>query len=210
MSSQNISITLNKRDIVGKGLNKLKATGQVPAVIHRPGKDSVNVSASFIDMVKVYKAAGTHNPVTVTLDKETMLTMIKEVDVEASKNVLRHVVFGTINQNETIETEVSIVFEGDAPAAKLGLVVNKQLDTIKIEALPKDLPDTIVVNIESLTEVGDKIMVSDIKAPSGVTILTEQEHPVATVEEKQIIEEEPEAVVEEVAPEATTEETKAE
>lgn len=210
MSSQNISITLNKRDIVGKGLNKLKATGQVPAVIHRPGKDSVHVSASFIDMVKVYKQAGTHNPVTVTLDGESMLTMIKDVDIEASKHVLRHVVFGTINQNETVETEVAIVLEGDAPAAKLGLVVNKQLDHIKIEALPMDLPDNIVVNIESLTEVGDKITVADIQVPKGVTILTEQEHPIASVEEKQIIEEEPEVVEEEVATEATEEEPTAE
>lgn len=208
MSSQNISITLQKRDVVGKGLNKLKAEGFIPAVIHRPGDTSVNVSAPAVDMQKVYRDAGTHNPVTVTLDGKTMLTMIKEVDIESSKRTLRHIVFGVINQNEAVETEVEIELEGDAPAAKIGLIINQQLHTVKIEALPKDLPDTITVSIDTLAQAGDRLTVADIKAPKGVTILSDAEHPVVTVEEKQIVEEEPEAEAE-TAPTAEATDTPA-
>ena len=49
-----------------------------------------------------------------------------------------------------------------------------------------------------LVEIGDKVFVSDIKVPAGVTILTEMEHPIATVEETkaQISEETEEDAVE--------------
>lgn len=204
MSSQDISVSLENRSQVGKGLNKLKAQGIVPAVIHNPGNDSIIVSGSYVDLVKVYNQAGKRQPVNVKLGDTTYLTIIKDADFDPKKNKLRHMVFGIIKQNEKVETEVEIILEGDSPAAKLGLVLNQQLDDIKLEAFPRDLPDSITVNIESLKEVGDRITVADIVVPNGVTILTEPEHPVVTVEEKQLIVEEPPE-----EPEATATETEA-
>lgn len=195
MSNQEITVSLDLRTQIGKGLNKLKNEGIVPAVIHNHGKESIIVSGTFVDLVKVYNEAGKHHPVNVKIGNDNYLTIIKEADFDPKKNKLRHVVFSMINQNEKVETEVEIVLEGDAPAAKIGLVVNQMLDVVKIEALPRDLPDTIIVNIESLVAVGDRIVISDVKAPNGVTILTDPEHPVVAVEEKVVIEEEPEAEV---------------
>ena len=51
-----------------------------------------------------------------------------------------------------------------------------------IEALPKDLIDSLEVSGENLNEVGDKLHVSDLKAPEGVTILNEPEQTIAIVE----------------------------
>jgi len=45
----------------------------------------------------------------------------------------------------------------EIPAEKISLVVITQLDAITVEALPKDLPDEIVVDASSLAEVGDKV-----------------------------------------------------
>lgn len=183
MSKDTIEVELKQRDIIGKGLGKLRTMGQVPGVIHNHGKESRVVMAPYVDMVKVYQRAGKHTPLELTVGKDKYFAIIKDVDFEPKKHQLRHVVFNSIKQNEKVHTEVPIHLEGEIPAEKAGLMVITQLDTINIEALPKDLVDELSVDATSLIEIGNKITVADIEAPKGVTILTEAEHPIATVEE---------------------------
>jgi large subunit ribosomal protein L25 len=185
LSQDTITLTLEKRDVVGKGLNKLRREGQVPAVIHNHGKESVVVSGPFIDVLKVYQLAGKHHPVTLKVDDKQYMALIKSVDFEPKKNKLRHVVFNAIKQDEKQKTEVPVKFVENAeiPAEKTGLMVIRQLETVEIEALPKDLIDELIVDPSGLTAIGDRITVADIKVPEGITILTEAEHPIATVEE---------------------------
>lgn len=85
--------------------------------------------------------------------------------------------------DEKVETEVPVHLVGEIPAERASLLVIRQLDHVVIEALPKDLIDSLEVDASKLVEIGDKIFVSDIVVPAGVTILTELEHPIATVEE---------------------------
>jgi large subunit ribosomal protein L25 len=49
--------------------------------------------------------------------------------------------------------------------------------------LPRNLPDELVVSADSLVELHDKITVADLVVPEGVTIITDPEHPIATVAE---------------------------
>lgn len=181
--SGDISLTVQNREVVGKGLQHLRHDGLVPAVIHDHGKDSIHVQGSYLDMYRVYQQAGKHHPVHVTVGGKKYLALIRDANFEPRKNTLRHLVFNAIEQNKPVETEVPLIFEGDAEAEKAGLMVLRQLDNVEVKALPKDLPDQIVIDISGLAELGDKLHVSDLKAPDGVEILTEAEHPVAMVDE---------------------------
>lgn len=212
MSDQEVTLDLKKREIIRKGLNKLKKDGQLPAVIQNEGKESIIVSANTIDIQKVYKQVGKRHPVSVKVDNKEYLTIIKEVDFDPKKHQMRHVVFSTIKQDEKVETEVPVELVGDAPAAKLGLIIEQHLDDVQIEAFPKDLPDQVTVSIEGLEKIGDKITVADIIIPKGVTILTEPEHSIAVVEEHIVKEEETPAEEEpvEAATESAESETPAE
>lgn len=192
VSSQEISLVLENRETVGKGLNRLKAEGKVPGVIHRPGKDSLVVVGNFVDITKAYKQAGKHHVIAVTVGTDKMLTIVKEIDYEPTKNNIRHIVLGTVKQNEKITTEVPIELVGEAPALKVALTLRQAMDTIEISALPKDLPDSIKVPVDALAEVGDKVTVADIKVPSGITLEADPEHPVVIVDAPHVQAEEPE------------------
>jgi large subunit ribosomal protein L25 len=97
---------------------------------------------------------------------------------------MRHVVFQAIKQNEAVEAEIPVVFKEDAeiPAEKLSLMVLKQLDHVQVKALPKDLPDELVVDPSSLAEVGDSLSVADLVLPAGVTLLSDPDAQIAVVE----------------------------
>ncbi len=183
MSDVDAPVKLEQRTVVGKGLNRLRHDGVVPAVIHNHGETSIHVMAPERELVKVYQSAGKHHPLNLEVGNDKYLALIKDAHFDPVKRRLQHVVFQAIRQNEKVEAEVPIRIEGDIPAEKVGLLVLHQLDTVEIEAFPRDLPDEFVVSAETLAELHDKITVSDLDIPSGVTILTDADHPIATVVE---------------------------
>lgn len=185
MSKDEITLTLEPRTVVGKQVRQLRRDGLVPAVIHDHGKDSVHVMAPYTAISKAYSAAGKHHPVSLSVGSQKYMALIKQVDLEPRKQNLRHVVFNAIKADEKQQTEVPVHFLEDVeiPAEKAGLMVIRNLDAVEIEALPKDLVDSLNVDPSVLAEIGDKITVADIKTPANIVILTEAEHPIATVEE---------------------------
>ncbi len=184
MSADKIAVELQPREHVGKGLAALRSTGVVPAVIHNHGKESIHAQGVTTELLKVYSAAGKHHPVEVSVGGKQHLALIKDVDFEPTKHRMRHVVFQAIKQNEAVEAEIPVNFTEDVeiPAEKKSLLVLKQLDTVQIKALPRDLPDELTVDPSSLVEVGDSLSVADIVLPTGVTLLTDTENQIAIVE----------------------------
>ena len=189
-------LKLEERTTVRKGLNNLRREGMVPAVIHNHGQASVLVVAPEAELGKLYQAAGKHHPLNLKVGNDSYLALIKDVDINPVKRRMRHVVFQAIRQDEAVEAEIPLHWEGEVPAEKIGLEVQRQLDTVEVEALPKDLPDQLIVDATMLAELGDKITVGDLKVPAGVTVITDPERPIATVvEPKEQVIEEPEAEV---------------
>ena len=183
MTSANIVLNLEERTVLGKGLKGLRKDGRVPAVLHNHGKESVHVTVDFIAITKAYAQAGKHHPVDLTIGTTKQLAIIKDVDFEPAKHLVRHVVFQSLKQNEKTTAEIPVVLVGDEiPAQKKSLLILTQLDVVEVEALPRDLPDQLTVDATTLSEVGDKLHVSDITAPKGVVILTDGETQIATVE----------------------------
>jgi len=194
MADIDAPVKLEQRAVLGKGLGRLRQDGVVPAVIHNHGEASIHVMGPEAQLVKVYHAAGKHHPLNLEVGNDKYLALIKDAHFDPVKRRLQHVVFQAIKQNETVEAEVPIRIEGDAPAEKVGLIILHQLDAVEIEALPRNLPDELVVSAEGLVELHDKIIVADLQIPSGVTVLTDAEHPIATVaESRAMVAEEAEA-----------------
>lgn len=181
MSNDGITLTLQKRNVKGKQVRALRRDSIIPAVIHNHGNDSIIVEAPLLDITKAYLSAGKHHTIDLLVGSEKYLAIIKSVDLDPRKNTLRHVVFDSLHQNEKVKTEVPIHLEGDSVAEKTGLMILPQLEVLEVEATPRNLPDKITVNIENLSEIGDKILVSDLKVPPEVKVLTDIDHPVVSV-----------------------------
>ncbi|MGA3150381.1 MAG: 50S ribosomal protein L25 [Candidatus Saccharimonadales bacterium] len=189
-------LKLQERTVIGKRLGSLRHEGLIPAVIHNHGQPSIHVAVAEREMVRVYQEAGKHHPLNLSVGSQNFLALIKDVHINPLKRRMQHVVFQAVKRDEKVEAEVPIHIEGEIPAEKIGLVVLHQLDTVEVEALPKDLPNEFIVDGNKLAELHDKITVADLVVPSDVIILTDPEHPIASVVETkaQISEEIEEAV----------------
>lgn len=190
--SDEISLKLEERTVMGKAVKKLRREGQVPAVIHDHGKPSVHVMASYLDMYKAYQKAGKHHPVELKVGNKAYTALIKTAEFEPRKNRLNHIVFGAVKADEKVEAEVPIRPRFDAeneasPAERAGLMVLSNLETVEVEAVPSKLPDFLEYDAEKLVDVGDHATVADLVVPDGVVVLTEPEHAIATVYEPSAI-----------------------
>jgi large subunit ribosomal protein L25 len=183
---EEVMLEVKKREVVGKAVKRLRKEGLVPAVIHDHGKESVHVEGVYLDVLKAYQKAGKHHPVNLTAGDHKYTVLIKSVDIDPRKHLLRHVVFNAVKANEKVNAEIPVRIrysEGNesTPAERAGLVVLTQLDAVEVEALARELPDFLEFDGEKLVEVGDSLTVADIIVPGTVTVKTDPAHPLATV-----------------------------
>ncbi len=176
-----LTLTAEKRKS-GKGLDVLRKGGKIPAVFYGAGKESTPISVSLIDFKKVWKEAGESTLVALDFDGEKINTLIHEMVLDPVAHTPSHIDFIVIDMKKKTRVHVPIEFSGEAPAVKNGLgTLAKTLHEIEVEALPSDLPHTIVVDISTLTELDSQIHVSDIKAPTDVLFITEGDEVVASI-----------------------------
>lgn len=189
---EELVLTLDKRDVTGKQVKKLRAEGLVPAVIHDHGKPSVVVMGQFMELTKAYQRAGKHHPISLRANGKHYTALIKSADVDPKKHTLRHLVFNAVKANEKVQAQipVRIVFdEGNeaTPAERNSLIVLHQTEAIEVEALPKNLPEALEFNGEKLIEAGDTATVADLIVPEGVEVKAEPTQVLSTVFEPSVL-----------------------
>lgn len=179
-----------KRDIK-ENLNNLRKEGFIPAVVYGPKQEALSIKINTIAFLKAYRDAGESTVVELSVDGDKHEVLIQEVDREAIKGSVLHADFYAIEKGKKVSVHVPLEFVGEAPAEKLGGVVVKVMHEIEVEAMPKDLPHEIEVSIESLVDMDSQIHASDLKMPTGVTLLTEPEEVIVLIQAQREEEEEP-------------------
>jgi large subunit ribosomal protein L25 len=189
--SESIVLVAQKREVAGKKVQALRRDGLIPATVYEKGKESFNVQVEYNPLVKVYSAVGMGQPIMLEIGTKKYLTMVKDIHRDPAKNTIMHVAFHAVNANEPVEAEVSVHIEGEVPAEKLGNFIVRPNDTVTVSALPTDLPEYISVSADKLEQPGDHLTVADLVVPKELTILSEPDTVLATVEEPRKVEEEP-------------------
>jgi large subunit ribosomal protein L25 len=98
--------------------------------------------------------------------------VVRDMHRHPYKPVIMHVDFMRVSADELLTISVPLHFIGaeNSPAGKMsGVVIQHHLTEVEIEALPKDLPEFLSIDMSEM-KVGDAIMLSQIILPEGVTI----------------------------------------
>jgi large subunit ribosomal protein L25 len=166
----------------GVKLENLRKGGEIPAVFYGAGKESTSVVVSIVDFKKVWRDAGESSAVVLKAEGGDVDVLIHEVQVDPVNGEPIHVDFLAIDMKKKIKVNVPLEFEGVAGAVKSGIGnLVKVLHEIEIEALPKDLPHNLVVDISTLNTLEDVVTVGDIKLPAGVEAITPATEVVASI-----------------------------
>ena len=170
------TIIAELREDVGKGASRrLRHEGRVPAILYGGHKDPVNLS---LDHTVLLHEAGHEAFYSSILELEvdgkgTQRVVVRDLHRHPFKLQIMHVDFLRVSETETLRLTVPIHFTGEkqSPAGKAsGVVIQHQVTEVEIQALPKDLPEFLEVDLSKM-EPGDSVWLSEIVLPEGVKIV---------------------------------------
>ena len=177
-----VKLQAERRDGAGTGVaRKLRAAGRVPGVLYGHGQETVPLSVDARELTHLFHRAASANVlVDLVVDGTAHLSIAREVQRDHVHSRVLHVDFLAVRRDETSTVDVDVVEVGEAAGVKAGGVVEHHLRQVHVEAFPQDVPEHLEVDISAL-EIGDMIHVSDLVAPTGVTILSNPEDAVLSV-----------------------------
>jgi large subunit ribosomal protein L25 len=194
-----MELFVQKREIVGKKVKGLRKQGLIPAELYGHNIENTHLSVQAKDFLKIFKEAGESTIINLNLENKKLPVLIHDVSTDPVNDQILHIDFYQVKMDEKITASIPLEFIGEAPAVKeKGGILIKAMHEIEVEALPADLPHSIKVNLNILSEIGKSIYVKDLEVPKGVKILVEPETVVATATEpaKEEVEEKPISVEE--------------
>ena len=109
------------------------------------------------------------------------LALVQEVQHHPLNANVLHVDFHEVSENEKVVVMVPVETVGEAAGVKnSGGVLEHVLFKLKLRALPKDLPEQLIIDVTQL-ELGRAIHLGEVKVAPGVEVLGDKNIPVVAV-----------------------------
>ena len=195
------TLTATKRSKADK-LAVIRSNGMIPAVVYGVRVENTTISVPAVNFEKILKVAGESSTIVLEISGDATSkvapqkvdVLIHDMQVDPIKGFPVHIDFLAIDMNKPVEVSIPIEWIGLAPAEKdsLGVLV-KVLHEVEIEALPKDLPHDVTVDVSVLLALDDQIHVKDLILPKGVIMKTSGDEVVALIVaiKEEVVEEAP-------------------
>lgn len=184
------SITAKARETMGRKTEALRVEGQIPAVLYGFEVEPTNIALDRSELERLYTKAGVSTVVTLDVDGTAHNVLIQDIQRDPLTEYITHADFRRVNMNEKVNTSVRLTLVGVSPAVKdLSGTLVQAIEEVEVEALPGALVREFELDIAKLATFEDVLHVSDIAVPEGMTILTDAEQTIATVQPPRKVEE---------------------
>lgn len=196
--SLSFEINAEVRDVRGKGASRrLRHADKVPAIVYGEGSEPVSITLDHNDIwVKLQQEAFHSHILTLNVGGKSDNVIMRDIQYHPYKRRVMHLDFLRIAMDHALQTSVPIHFINEDIAIGVkqqGGQISHLISDLEIECMPADLPEYIEVDVAEL-EIDHSLHLSEIKLPSGVTILhLDDSHDQAVVSIHK-----PRAIVEEV------------
>lgn len=152
-----------RTELKGSTLTSIRKAGWIPAVVYGKEYGNLPIQIEEIDFIKTYRNEGKTGVFSLDVEGEKTDVMIYDIQYDMMKNQYVHIDFYAANMKVEMDADVPVNVMGEAQGVKDGGVLQQGVFELSVRALPKELPDSIDVEVESL-EIGDSIFVKDLKS----------------------------------------------
>lgn len=171
-------------------LNKLRKMGKIPAVVYGKGRNpSTPIFVNLVEFMKIYHDTG--KIMEMNVGGSTEMVNAKVIDRSPMGN-FQHINFHQLKRGQKTQVKVPVHADGEAKGVKEGGVLSIVHEVLVIEAKPKDIPESIHVDVSELA-IGDTLTAGQIKLAAGLELVDDPEMAVISIQAPQKEEPEPEA-----------------
>jgi large subunit ribosomal protein L25 len=206
-------LSLSARVREGKGRSvarKLRREQQIPAVLYGQTREPVLLAVNTADLQALLRKSEGQNimlGLRVESEKGTNETtvIIKELQVDPTKDTYLHADFHEISMNKELTVNVSVRLVNTPVGVTNGGVLQHIRRELTVTCLPDKLIEYLSIDVSGL-DIGDSIHVRDFEFPEGVKSALDDHLTVAVVAAPTVKAEEEEELEEELEEETETEE----
>jgi large subunit ribosomal protein L25 len=171
------------RDVKGSAASRrLRRAGIIPAVVCIKDGDSISIQLNQHDFNMMLRH---HQGDSLIADleigeKKSLKVLLSEVQRDSVTGQTEHADFLEVAMNQMMNVKVPLELIGEPAGLQQGGVLEHGLRELEIAVLPGDMVESIEADISGLS-IGDSLLVSDIPLSETLTILTDAELTVASV-----------------------------
>lgn len=181
---EEILLSAQPRQVIGKQVGALRRAGNVPAVLYgKQLKQPLTLQVDEKTLKTVVAKAGRNRLIKLTIDTgNPRLVLTRDVQRNPISGRIVHVDFQEVSMSEKITTDVPLVLVGTSPAVARGegLLIHG-IDSVRLRMLATDLIPQIEVDVSGLVNLNQGLYVKDLKVGDKIEILTGGEEMVAKV-----------------------------
>lgn len=173
------------RTEIGKGpVGRLRKSGKIPAVIYGHEKSHA-ISIDEREFGQKFRAISENTIITVETSEGNHDVLVKDYQEDLLTGRITHIDFYEIVSDRLLRTHVPVHMEGNAPGVREGGVLETLLHEIEVECYPRDIPQTVLVDISGLA-IGDAVHVGDLEFAAEVRVLNNADQVIVTVAHQRI------------------------
>lgn len=195
--SENATLSAIRREGTGKGVaRKLRAAGQVPAVVYGKDMEAVSLSVDAHAAEHLFQGisvASTIVDLKIKGERKPLQTLVREVQTHPYRPELIHIDFYRIQKGVAVEVEVPLNLEGTPEGVRNGGTLEQVFHVIPVKCIPSKIPEAITVDVTGLN-IGDALHAYDLEIDEDLELLMDADRTLASVAapraEEEVVEEE--------------------
>lgn len=172
---RNVPVTIRTRTTKG-GRRRLRAAGQVPAVVYGRGMDNLLVTVDQSLFTRALPEAVWYStPLQLEIAggkgrAPSHTAMVADVQRDIVAQTILSADFHVVSMEEEVHAQVPVYQVGELSTAAKGGIIEHIAHELTVAARPGDIPGRIEVDISTLT-IGDNVKVKDLTIPANVKLL---------------------------------------
>lgn len=168
-----------KRETVGKKESKkLRVEEKVPCVLYGDDDKNIHFACLQADLRKLIYTPNVYI-VNLDIDGEKLQAIMHDIQFHPVSDEPLHIDFLKVSDDKLMKVEIPVKTKGYAKGIRSGGRLQVEKRSLTVLAFPKDLPDTITIDVTEL-DINDSYRVSDIETDT-LKILNPSTVPVVRV-----------------------------
>lgn len=164
-----ISLAANERELTrSTGSKKVRNSGRLPGVLYGNG-DPKNIELESIQFEKAIKSTEAKNfLVELDMDGSKNMALVQDLQKHPISGLCIHVDFRRLNEDSIITAKVPVHTSGTPAGVKVGGILQTILHNASLSGNALAIPESITIETSHM-QVGEAILLGEIKLPEGVT-----------------------------------------
>ena len=163
--SAKLSLPVDPRTVNGRKVKTLRKAGLIPGNVFGKKIKSFAVQVDAKKFAQLFSQAGETSLIYLTLaDNHQHPVLISGIQRHPVTGDILHIDFRQVVLTEKVKAMIPLALTGESSAVKdkNGVLV-QAVNEIEVEALPTDFPENFLLDISSLMEIGDSLLLKDLK-----------------------------------------------